>query len=346
LSARFGDDHVFMDLEMAPGIDFVDELSIQLGRCDAVLVLIGRDWIRLRDGHGRSRLENPEDLVRREIETALARTDVVVVPILIQGTVMPSMDQLPGTMQALARRNALELSDARWSFDVDRLANQLRPRTTVKRAPVVAWHRKSAATAFLGGAAVAWLPTWGILTLFVKLPNESNKVMDVIVKGALQRGVAWAVFAAILAAWAAYTARAARLSRVATVAFIIAFVGAGVGGAFTQAIRDKVPSFDTHTAVIIGYVILGAGVTFAAVRTAAPDARAGAVVLGLVAGALCGYLRVRFGPSASGFGLGAEVALQGLAIGSAAFVAVVLSGSRQLAASPKAVQSPPHLTGM
>jgi hypothetical protein len=334
-----------MDLEMAPGIDFVDELSIQLGRCHAVLVLIGRDWIRLRDAQGRSRLENPEDLVRREIETALARTDVVVVPILIQGTVMPRMDQLPGTMQALARRNALELSDARWSFDVDRLANQLRPKTTIKRAPVVAWHRKRAATAFLGGAAVAWLPTWGILTLFLKLPKESNKVTDVIVKGALPRGVAWAVFAAILAAWAAYTTRAARLSRAATVAFIIAFVGAGVGGAFNQAIRDKVPSFDT-AAEILGYVILGAGVTFAAVRTAAPEARAGAFVLGLVAGALCGYLRVRFGHSASGFRLGAEVALQGLAIGSAAFVAVVLSGSRQLAASPKAVQSPPHLTGM
>jgi TIR domain len=338
LCTRFGDGHVFMDLEMAPGIDFVDELSIQLRRCDVVLVLIGRDWIRLRDAHGRPRLANPEDFVRCEIETALAEPDVVVVPILIQGAVMPSLDQLPETMHALARRNALELSDARWSFDVDRLASQLRRKTPAPR-PTVAWPWRRAATAFLGGAAVAWLPTWGILTLFVKLPNQSNEVATVIVKGALQRGVAWAVFAAIVAAWATYTARAARLWRAATVAFIIAFVGAGVGGAFTQAMRDKAPSFDTHAAVILGYIILGAGVTFAAVSTAAPEARIRAFVLGLVAGALCGYLRVLFGSHPSGLGQGIEVALQSLAIGSAAFVAVVLSGSKQFAASPTAVPS-------
>jgi TIR domain len=351
LCARFGDDHVFMDLEMAPGIDFMDELSVELGRCDVLLVLIGREWIRLHDSRGRPRLEDPDDFVRREIETALARPDVVVVPILVQGASMPGVDQLPETMRSLARRNALDLSDNRWSFDVDRLASHLQGRTPDPRPPVAAWGVQRAATAFVAGSAVAWLPSWGVHRAFAGLvPYNSThpfsrEVRFIVLTGPLQRGVPWALFAALVAAWAAHTARATRPLHAATGAFIVAIVAAGVGSAFTQAMRVGVKSVDIPAAEIIGYVILGGGLTFAAVRASAPQARRGAFVFGLMAGALCGGLRNHFGPNPH-LGEAAEFALQGLAIGSAAFIAVVLSGSRrQINPPPAAVRSLPPLTG-
>lgn len=333
LCARFGDDHVFMDLEMAPGIDFVDELTNELGRCDVLLVLIGRAWLSVRDAHGRLRLEDPEDFVRREVETALARPDVLVVPVLVQGTAMPAPDQLPETLRQLARRNALELSDARWSFDVERLASHLRRKTVVVRLPAPASRQYGVMAAFLAGAAVAWLPTWGVQRAFINLDVSNREVVKVLVKGALQRGVTWAVFAAIVAAWAVFVARAGRPVRAAAIAFVIAFLGAGLGGAFTQLMRDQVPSF-TSSAVIIGYIIAGATVTFAVVHTAARPARAPAFLLGIVAGALCGYVRTRFGASPSTFAEAAEVGLQALAIGCAAVLAVVLSQTRRSAVSP------------
>jgi hypothetical protein len=56
--------------------------------------------------------------------------------------------------------------------------------------------------------------------------------------------------------------------------------------------------------------------------------------LGIVAGALCGYVRTRFGASPSTFAEASEVGLQALAIGCAAVLAVVLSQTRRPAVSP------------
>ncbi len=48
---------------------------------------------------------------------------------LIDGAPMPREDQLPAELQALARRNAVEIRDTRWTYDVryvtERLAEHL-----------------------------------------------------------------------------------------------------------------------------------------------------------------------------------------------------------------------------
>lgn len=347
LCARYGDDHVFMDLEMAPGIDFVDELDRELGRCDVLLVVIGRAWVTLRDVHGRLRLEDPQDFVRREIETALARSDVLVVPVLVQGAAMPSPEQLPETMSALARRNALELSDGRWSFDVDRLVSHLRRKTTGVRVPLRQLRQYNVANAYLVGAAFALIPTWGLQRFLVRgVHDPQQEAARVIVKGALVRGLPWALFAAIVAAWAVYVARTGHPARAGLIAFAIVAIAGGLGGAFGQLVRDNVVhSFNTNTALILSYVLVGGTAGFAVVRSAAPDARAAALLLGLVAGVVAGWLRTGFsGSHPSGFTEFAEVALQGLAIGLAAALAVVLTRSLRSADSPAAVAGRAHLT--
>src|SRR5262245_11905742 len=105
LAARLGRERVFTDVDSIPlGVDFRAHVSGILDRTDCMLVVIGRDWLSAADGTGRRRLDDPADLVRVEIEVALAR-GLPVIPLLVQGAAMPSEDDLPTSIRDLAFRN-------------------------------------------------------------------------------------------------------------------------------------------------------------------------------------------------------------------------------------------------
>ena len=73
LVARFGASAVFRDLDsIAPGRDFVAAIDEAIGQTDAVLAVIGRDWLAIGPD-GRSRLQDEGDFVRAELAAALAR---------------------------------------------------------------------------------------------------------------------------------------------------------------------------------------------------------------------------------------------------------------------------------
>ena len=119
--AGFRKEQIFMDIDtIAPGVDFRRVIEDAVGSCDVFIAVIGRQWLDATDASGRRRLDKGNDFVRLEIETALAR-DIPVVPALVQGAQMPSAEELPETLDDFAHRNAVELSDARWAFDVGRL---------------------------------------------------------------------------------------------------------------------------------------------------------------------------------------------------------------------------------
>jgi hypothetical protein len=124
LAEHFGDERVFMDLRMEPGLDFVEQIDEAVTHCDALLSLIGAQWLDMRDAHGRRRLDDPNDFARLEVEAALAR-DVRVIPVLLQDAKMPEPEDLPESLAPLARRHAIELSDERWDYDVGRLIEVL-----------------------------------------------------------------------------------------------------------------------------------------------------------------------------------------------------------------------------
>jgi hypothetical protein len=122
LSERFGDDHVFMDIDaINPGEDFGQVVEKSVGSCDVLIALIGRHWLETKDREGRRRLDKPHDWVRMEIKTALDRENTRVIPTLVQGAEMPGPDELPEALRKLSHRNAVELSDGRWHYDVRRL---------------------------------------------------------------------------------------------------------------------------------------------------------------------------------------------------------------------------------
>jgi len=125
VAARFGDRNVFMDVDMAPGVDFVNRITDAVADCDVLLVVIGPGWATLPNDRGGPRLSDAGDYVRLEVETALGNPDVTVIPLLVGGARMPRAGELPESVQPLSRRNALELSDLRWRHDVGRLVGTL-----------------------------------------------------------------------------------------------------------------------------------------------------------------------------------------------------------------------------
>lgn len=128
---------IFRDIEdIEPGLDFTRALDKALRSSGVMLVLIGPEWLDVADKQGRRRLDIPTDWVRLEVATALQR-DIRVIPVLMEGTPMPAPERLPPDMQALAMRQAFELSDSRWRSDVQRLVGALAkvPGLTRRVAP-------------------------------------------------------------------------------------------------------------------------------------------------------------------------------------------------------------------
>ena len=129
LSERLGREKVFFDVnDIVSGDDFVEVLSKRVGDCDALVAIIGRDWLNSVDKSGRRRLDNAEDFVRIEIAAALTR-GVRVIPVLVEDAAMPQASDLPDNLKTLARRQALEVDNKRFDFDVDQLAKVLSPNT-------------------------------------------------------------------------------------------------------------------------------------------------------------------------------------------------------------------------
>ena len=125
LSARFGAEVVFMDVDdIKPGANFVSLIDEKIGSCDALIAVMGKEWLSSKDKAGNLRLGDAEDFVRLEIATALRR-NVLVIPTLVAGTSMPNAQDLPTPLAELAQRQAVVLTDKDFSRDVDQLIEAL-----------------------------------------------------------------------------------------------------------------------------------------------------------------------------------------------------------------------------
>lgn len=120
-----GNDQIFFDIDtIEAGRDFTEAIGRAVGQCDVLVALVGKGWATATDASGRSRLENPDDYVRVEIEAALDR-DVRVIPSLVGGADLPSAEDVPDSLRRFLRRNALELTDRHWEKDVQQLVEVL-----------------------------------------------------------------------------------------------------------------------------------------------------------------------------------------------------------------------------
>lgn len=160
LLKEFGPSEVFRDIDgIKPGEDFRISINQTLAKATVLLAIIGRRWVGVMNAAGQRRLDQQDDLVRLEIQTALER-GVLVIPVLVDGARMPSAEELPDGLRGLASKHALELADVRWDHDIELLISSLRPR--VGKASPPPWRSRvlvvaaAAAVLLVAGLPMLW----------------------------------------------------------------------------------------------------------------------------------------------------------------------------------------------
>ena len=304
MADQFDEHNVFMDVDMAPGVDFVERITQAVGSCHVLLVVIGPRWVDLlNDDDGGVRSQEAEDFVRLEVETALRRPDVTVIPVLVAGAQMPEPETLPEGLRPLARRNALELSDMRWRFDVQRLSARLHDllggttdvhHATEQPIPEGETRNRRGFQFLLEGlavAVVAGLAARG-LNLALRTPPEAS-ASDVakIVDGAVWRGENWSLVGAALAVWLTFM-RGERDKVVVRgfLGLVMGILAGGLGGATYAALRNlptTEPTLETvHVYSTLSFAVTGAilGVLIGGLWL--PRRPGSGLIVGLVAGAL------------------------------------------------------------
>ncbi len=111
LAQHYPDGSVVFDVNTLPlGRDLAQALRDQVRTADLVLALIGPRW--LAEGH----LEE-SDWIRIELAEAL-EAGITVIPVLVEEGTMPSAEQLPPDLRALANLQAVRVSQERLDRDV------------------------------------------------------------------------------------------------------------------------------------------------------------------------------------------------------------------------------------
>jgi TIR domain len=114
---RYGKDSVFRDIDNIPfGIDFRKVVNDALRGTDVLIAIVGPNWRGTRK-RGGARINDANDLVRIEVETALQR-NIPVIPALVGGAMMPKPTELPDGLRDFSFRNAANIDSGR-NFDTD-----------------------------------------------------------------------------------------------------------------------------------------------------------------------------------------------------------------------------------
>ena len=109
LAKHFGREKVFRDLDSIPaGATFKEYIENELSQCQILIAVIGPTWLQVTNQGGQRRIDNPQDWVRLEIEFALER-GIHLIPLLINDTPMPEVDDLPGLLKDLPTRHAARI---------------------------------------------------------------------------------------------------------------------------------------------------------------------------------------------------------------------------------------------
>lgn len=251
LARRLGRDAVFRDVAIGVGDDFVDVITDAVAACDVFLAVIGPRWLTSTGKQGGRRLDEPGDYVRFEIEAALRRDDVVVIPVLVEDAEMPAPEDLPPSLRQLARLNACVMRDASWERDLDQLTAVLgetpEPQPTDE---VPGWGVAGSAVVFaLGAGGLASLLTQGLDD-----KRQAAEPSARIAYYGAERSVVWALIgAAVMLGWTL----AARRERDVVGATLIGALTGAAGGVLSGIIYQGCKYLQSEKDVeLLGGVLL------------------------------------------------------------------------------------------
>jgi hypothetical protein len=125
LVAYSGKFEVFLDIDTIPrGSDFRREIDKKVGECDYLIAVIGKFWLAVHDDSGQCRLDNIDDWVRLEIQSALNR-NIPVIPVLLHNVAMPRREDLPKDLEEFAYRQAHSIHLVDRQHDIEKLIDDI-----------------------------------------------------------------------------------------------------------------------------------------------------------------------------------------------------------------------------
>jgi len=126
LKREFGDDCLFKDVDsLRAGESFPEQLEVALSESKVMLAAVGPAWSNMAGEDGKRRIDQPEDYVRLEIESAI-RNGLTIMPVTLGGAAMPSATELPTSISKLSLNHALPIrDDPDFKDDVLRLVERL-----------------------------------------------------------------------------------------------------------------------------------------------------------------------------------------------------------------------------
>lgn len=109
LQNEFGKDVVFYDYDsIEPSYDWKAVVREGLRQCKLLIAVIGPKWMISTNASGTRRLDDPADLLRFELSTALQK-GVPILPLLVGKAQLPRSEDLPREIQDILKYQALEL---------------------------------------------------------------------------------------------------------------------------------------------------------------------------------------------------------------------------------------------
>ena len=174
LQQSLGKEALFQDVKsVSLGEDFEKRVNNILETCEVMLVIMGDEWLTVEDEEGGGRrLDNPDDLVRREVAAALVNESTVVIPVLTGDAEMPKPDDLPDDLKALATRNAAVVrADASFDSQMDALITEIERQVPALR-PVVRYGKLG----LMGVAAVAVLGIAWAIYASTRAPDDLSSL--------------------------------------------------------------------------------------------------------------------------------------------------------------------------
>jgi CHASE2 domain-containing sensor protein len=176
-----------MDVEeIALGSRWREVLDQRLRAADVVLVLIGHEWRDLKDESGRRRLDDPEDVTRWELETALAQRKRLV-PVLLDQSPPLVREELPAALAPLADLQAVRIRHEAFESGLDELigrltGKRLRDEVRSARAQLLLERAKRWGVPAIALAVVllAWTRFFDVLTLDTRFATWTLALADAL----------------------------------------------------------------------------------------------------------------------------------------------------------------------
>ncbi|MBK8020272.1 MAG: protein kinase [Chloroflexi bacterium] len=148
-----------------------------VGSVDAMLIVIGPGWAGLsrdrRTPSAQRAIDNPKDIVRMQIEAGLRRADMLMIPVLVNGGVLP--DALPESLEALRQRPAFTIqADQPLDVQVRRLIKSIN-----EHFGVTSRARSSLIWGLVALLALAVLLVVGVVLSSLTAPTPTSETVTV-----------------------------------------------------------------------------------------------------------------------------------------------------------------------